>query len=622
MLGLKQPPVLYVLRLASDPGLLKTALDLQQALSPHLPPAPRELEEALPNAFSDDGSGQQVLEILCHLAALIQEGAGIPIVSRPRLHEVPNLLQQTSWHRWQVFLPSFAPQATAQAFEWIVRVYGKALNQPGTGIADDVLKELDTLFDELGKWAPPGTNNRHFIREAYRLDIPFLHVLHDIYQFGWGAHARLFQRGTTDETGAIASLVSRDKLQTNTLLKAAGLPVAEQRHVKTLEDARRVADELGYPVVVKAIDMDQGQGVDADVANSDDLKRAFERIRRFRRPMVLERFVEGREYRLNVLDGRALTVTERVPAGVTGNGRSTLKELVDQENADPRRSRQRFSIMKPIVMDAEAQTLLTRQGWHEGSVIPDGVFVQLRKTANVSTGGTTFAIREGVHPDNTTIAERATQLLRLDFAGVDLILPDITKSWRETGGIICEVNNMPQVGLTFPEMFETVFDARVKNRGRIPISCVICEDEDLRRQLLQGARAAQEGMSLWGVANGSVYQDGILDSTHAGNFQASIALTMDVRVERALVFLEEDEVLSSGLFLDRFDHLLLFDTRSDPARLNRLLLLVEPHVRHSIIMPGDSSGLPLAKTIFGEARVESLKDGIGGMILPELAIFS
>jgi cyanophycin synthetase len=128
---------------------------------------------------------------------------------------------------------------------------------------------------------------------------------------------------------------------------------------------------------------------------------------------------------------------------VVGDGVHTVKELVDEVNEDPRRGVGHEKVLTRLSLDAQADMMLTRQGFTAASVPPERQIVALRSTANLSTGGTATDVTDIIHPDNRDMATRAIRAIGLDVGGVDFLSPDITESYRTVGGAICEVNAAP-----------------------------------------------------------------------------------------------------------------------------------------------------------------------------------
>ena len=54
-------------------------------------------------------------------------------------------------------------------------------------------------------------------------------------------------------------------------------------------------------------------------------------------------------------------------------------------------------------------------------------------------------VLDRIVPDNARVAQLAAQVIGLDFAGIDLVVPDIARSIWETGGAIIEVNSHPGI---------------------------------------------------------------------------------------------------------------------------------------------------------------------------------
>jgi cyanophycin synthetase len=249
----------------------------------------------------------------------------------------------------------------------------------------------------------------------------------------------------TSMTSAIGVDIASDKNLTNRLLDSAGLPVPKSEVVNTVEGCVAAARRVGFPCVVKPLDGNHGRGVHLDLRSDDDVRAAFQGASRESRSgtLVVESYITGNDYRCLVIGGKVAAIAERVPASVVGDGKQTVRQLVDETNADPRRGIGHEKVLTRIKVDAGADALVRAQGYELDAVPPKGQRVKLALTGNMSTGGTSIDRTIEAHPDNAEIAEMAARVVGLDVAGIDFICPDITVPVRETGGAIVEVNAAP-----------------------------------------------------------------------------------------------------------------------------------------------------------------------------------
>lgn len=265
-----------------------------------------------------------------------------------------------------------------------------------------------------------------------------------IVHIGWGVNQKKLDGSFTDRTSLLASRTARIKSLAGGMLSKAGLPVPETVRVASWPQALHAAARLGWPLVVKPENQDQGLGVMTEIADQQALQQAFEAAAAYSpRAVLVQRHVSGNDYRLLVVQGQVLMATCRLSGGVVGDGQHTIAALVDQINRDPRRGRDKRSLLMRLDLDDEAMACLAQQSMTSESVPVSGQTVRLRRTANISRGGTAVDVSNCVHPDNALLAIRAARVIGLDLAGVDLICPDISRSWLEVGGAICEVNAQP-----------------------------------------------------------------------------------------------------------------------------------------------------------------------------------
>ncbi|HYN68668.1 MAG TPA: cyanophycin synthetase, partial [Candidatus Eisenbacteria bacterium] len=364
-----------------------------------------------------------------------------------------------------------------------VRLVNHLVGPGDPDFAIDYGAELERLI-RLAERQAFGPSTQAIIDEAASRDIPFIRLdKHSLVQLGQGVHQQRIRATMTSRTSGIAVDVAGDKNLTNRLLDSAGLPVPRADVVETVEAAVAAANRLGYPCVLKPLDGNHGRGVHIDLRTEDDVRRAFPAALRETRSgeVVVETYIHGNDYRCLVIGGKVAAIAERVPASVTGDGTSSVRQLVDRTNADSRRGIGHEKVLTRINVDDAAIELVRAQGYEMDDVPPEATWIKLALTGNMSTGGTSIDRTAEAHPDNVEIAEMAARVVGLDVAGIDFICPDITVPVRETGGAIVEVNAAPGFRMhTHPTEGEPQYVARpvidslfpAGSSARIPIIAV------------------------------------------------------------------------------------------------------------------------------------------------------
>jgi len=493
---------------------------------------------------------------------------------------------------------------------------------------------------------PP--NTLRFYAAARRRGMPAVEECGAI-RLGWGRQAELFDSSFTGRTSQIATRLARNKHLSGQLLAAAGVPVPRGALAANLDAARRLAEQLGWPVVVKPANLDQGLGVVPGIRDTDTLTRAFQAADALSPGAVLvERHVSGADHRMLVVGGRLLMATRRIPGGVTGDGRCRIDELVERVNADPLRGSSKRSLLIRIAIDDEARACLAEQGLAEDSVPESGRFVPLRRTANISTGGTALDVTARVHPDNRLVAERAARRLGLDIAGVDFLCPDIGRSWREVGGAVCEVNAQPGFRphwLSDParDINGEVVDWLYRGRTpRIPVAAVTgTNGKTTTARMLQRIWLAAGRHTGVCTTSGSWIGDDLISShNQAGLFGARMLLE-DPTMEAAVVEMPRQALIEQGHPCDRYDVAALLNVQDDHigvdgirdmAHMARLKAGVLERATRAVVLNAEDplvmqvgSNSPASRRILVASReeapalVEHLRRGGAGVFLRRTA---
>jgi cyanophycin synthetase len=291
-----------------------------------------------------------------------------------------------------------------------------------------------------------GPSTASLVAAAEERDIPYIRLnQHSLVQFGHGRYQQRIQATITSKTSHIAVEISCDKEDTHNLLRDLGLPVPQQQLVYSEVQARRAGERIGFPVVVKPLNANHGRGVSINLTDADQVEAAFEEARKNAsgRSVLVESYIEGMDHRMLVVNDELVAVAKRVPGHVVGDGRHTIAELVDIVNEDPRRGIGHEKVLTRLELDNQAERLMELAGVGADTVLPNGEVLFLRSTANLSTGGTAIDMTDVVHPENREMAVRAVQAVGLDVGGVDFLTQDITKSYKDVGGAIVEVNAAP-----------------------------------------------------------------------------------------------------------------------------------------------------------------------------------
>lgn len=406
--------------------------------------------------------------------------------------------------------------------------------------------------------AEQGLNTYFIVEAAYALDFPVQRERNNLLVIGTGQRARWFNSTITDRTSSIGVATARDKRRTAELLRRAGLPGGVHAQASSATEAVAVAGRLGYPVVVKPADRDQGLGVAADLRTPEHVTRAFELARKESPNVLVEKHVDGFTHRLTVFQGRLVKAARRIAGGVVGDGVNTVERLLALSQQSPEVQRRLARARRaPMTLDDEALGMLAQVGLTPGSVPAPGVYVKLRRRDNINAGGTNEAVPlERVHPDNRQLAISAAGLLRLDFAGIDLIIGDVSKSWLEVDALVCEVNAQPQMGTAdTPDIYRELLGEMFSAGARVPV-CLAISALDNRSPAEVMARAAQHCRVQTVAHADGLFVDGVrVSRAFPGGFDAGLAALSRPQSRSVLFVMSPEEVLRDGLPVDRVDRL-------------------------------------------------------------------
>ncbi|MFA5243319.1 MAG: cyanophycin synthetase [Sulfuricella sp.] len=394
----------------------------------------------------------------------------------------------------------------------------------------------------------------------------------NLMQLGYGVRQRRIWTAETDQTSAIAEGIASDKDLTKTLLQACGVPVPEGRVVDSPEDAWEAAEDIGVPVVVKPSDGNHGRGVSAELMTREEVEAAYGIALNEGSEVMVERFVRGDEHRLLVVAGRLAAATRGESVTVTGDGRSSIAELIDSQlNTDPRRGATEDFPLDVIILDKEPSIgfEIARQGFTPDSIPPLGKKVMVQRNGNVA-----FDVTDRVHPDVAATVSLAARIVGLDIAGIDLVAEDISRPLEEQRGAIVEVNAGPgllmhlkpasgeprPVGMA---ILDSLFPPG--ESGRIPVVGITGSSGTSLVARIVACLLHLSGKRVGLACSDGLFHDQrLVETGNRANWTAARKLLLNRVGEAAVIENGSDVILGEGLAYDRCQIGVV--TGIDPAR--------------------------------------------------------
>ncbi len=242
-----------------------------------------------------------------------------------------------------------------------------------------------------------------------------------------------FRYNTLDLNPVGASDIAKDKDYAAFFMKKMGYPVPVGKAFASPDWAKAIGakndtkaalqygKKLGFPLVVKPNSGSQGFGV-AVVHNEAELRKALTYVFRGDKMALVQKPVHGRDYRIVILDGKAISAYERIPLNVIGDGHSSIEQLLKQKQKQFVRDNRDTWIKFD---DPRIRAKLKVQGLRLSSIPPEGLTIYLLDNANLSTGGDAVDVTDTIHPSFALIAANLTRDMGLRLCGVDIMTTDI-----------------------------------------------------------------------------------------------------------------------------------------------------------------------------------------------------
>jgi cyanophycin synthetase len=470
-----------------------------------------------------------------------------------------------------------------------------------------------------------GPSTGALVEEADNRGIPHIRLNdQSLVQLGYGVFQKRIQATMTANTNTIAVDIAGNKHATKKLLGDMGVPVPKGYRIRNIDELEETLEAVGYPCVIKPLDGNHGKGATVGISDLEHAKAAWERAKEYSRWIIVEKQLEGDDFRALIVNNRMIAVAKRVPAHVIGDGKQTIRQLIDEVNSDPRRGYGHENVLTEIAIDNQTLRCIRNAGYEIDSVLPKDERLGLKTTANISTGGTAIDMTDQVHPENVFLFERIARIIGLDVAGVDVIAPNVSEPLRETGGGIIEVNAAPGFRMHLApsegigrNVAEHVIDMLFPTGApsRIPIFAITGTNGKTTTTRLIAHILRNSGRTVGFTTTDGTYigNDQITRGDNTGPVSAQLVLK-DPTVDVAVLETARGGIIRSGLGFDQCDVGIVLNVAEDHLGLKDVNTL-EDLARVKSVIPRAVSRRGYAVLNAEDERVYKMRDLVDGRVV-------
>ena len=447
-----------------------------------------------------------------------------------------------------------------------------------------------------------GPSTQAIVNAALDRGIPVTRIGNgSILQLGYGKYHKKMEGTLSDSTSCISADIAGDKAISKELLSQAGIPVANGRVCMTESEAITAAQEIGYPIVIKPLNGNQGKGVSVNIHTPEEIPQAVRLAAEISDQIMVEEYIRGNDYRVLVIGNQVAAVALRIPAHVMGDGVHTIAQLVELKNKDTKRGEDHEKPLTKIKLDEISLLKLKKQGYKPDSIPNAGLRIYLKENANISTGGEAVDVTDRIHPDNQELAIRAARTIGLDIAGIDMTCFDIGKPLQGQQGVILEINASPGIRMhLFPskgksrKVGNSIIDMLFPygSKHSIPIVSITGTNGKTTTTRMISHILKAQGLNVGMTTTGGIYINDkcIMKGDTTGPASAKLLLS-DKSVDIAVLETARGGLIRSGLAYDLADVGVLTNISEDHLGLDDVNTLEDMlHVKSLVLEAVKSNG--------------------------------
>jgi cyanophycin synthetase len=447
---------------------------------------------------------------------------------------------------------------------------GKYAGTSAIEIAEDIINNREVDLEEyieelkyLRKRNDLGATSAFLLQEGISRGIPYKRFDQgSLVTLGYGKKQQKMRTALVDSTSGIGIELAGDKEETKKMLEDAHLPVPSGVLVYDEEDLLESLEKLQYPLAIKPLDGNHGRGVTTNVNDREKAVFGLHHAQKISRAVIVEEFISGDDHRLLVINYKLVAVAKRTPAHVTGDGKSTIEQLIEEENKNPERGTASHHPLALIKVDDVTLKIFKDKSLTLDSVLAKDKVLYLKDTANISAGGTATDVTDLIHPENIFMAERIAKMFNLNICGIDILTTDISVPLTKKTGAIIEVNAGPGIRMhTHPNegiarnVAKPIFDMLFPdNDFLIPIVAITGTNGKTTTSRLIAHIAKEAGLNAGFTTSDGIYiNDHMIEEGDCTGFQSAQTVLFEPTIDMAVLECARGGIIRSGLAFDKCD---------------------------------------------------------------------
>ncbi|MDQ3190019.1 MAG: cyanophycin synthetase [Bacteroidota bacterium] len=442
----------------------------------------------------------------------------------------------------------------------------------------DLKKELKFLNGLKRKYAP-SMSTEAILKEAEIRGIPYTKGFYGRETiFGYGVNQKKINGVLTNTTSFMGVDVTSDKDLTKMVLENAKIPVPKGVIIEFEDEIDTAIEKIGFPIVVKPLDGNHGRGISLNLYTRGQVLDAFDIAKEIAEEVIVEKFIQGSDFRLLVVNFKFTAAIKRVAASIIGDGLSTIRELINDVNSDPKRAVNEGNVLTPIELDEVTMNILRKKELALQSVLNEGEVLYVKEIANVSAGAVPYDVTDEVHPHNRFLAERIARITGLDICGIDFISSDLSVPFYENNTVVLEVNASPGIKMhlmpaegksrnVVGAIMDMMFPS--EKQFKIPIAAVTGTNGKTTVTRMMAHLVKVAGYKVGYTTTEGIYINDVIISKGdcSGPASANLVL-MDPDVEYAVLECARGGILRSGLAFSSCDIGVITNVTEDHLELD------------------------------------------------------